>query len=70
MSKMKTLSLRIKKLSLMIKFFKGRSKVTVTCSKLIVPQERSCHEEQTCCKYVSPISKGEKVMANVKVFQK
>ena len=43
-------SLRIKKLWPMLKFFKSRSKVTVkvTCSKFMIPSERSCHKEHSC----------------------
>ena len=41
---MKALSLKIKKLWPMLKFFQRRSKVTVkvTSSKFMVPSERSC----------------------------
>ena len=47
---MKALSLTIKKLWPMLKFFKSRSKVTVkvTSSKFIVPLERSCHKVHKC----------------------
>ena len=36
--------------SVKLKFFKSRSKVTVkvTCSKFMVPTERSCHKEHSC----------------------
>ena len=48
MPNMKALSHRIKKLWPMLKFFKSRSKVTVkvTCSKFMVPSERSCHKSK------------------------
>ena len=68
MANMKALSLRIKKLWLMIKVIKSRSKVTVkvTCSKFIVPPEWSCHKGKRA-KYESPqdITLDKKVMANV-----
>ena len=50
MPNMKALSLTIKKLWPMLKFFKSRSKVTVkvTSSKFMVPLERSCHKDHTC----------------------
>ena len=50
MPNMKALSHRIKKLWPMLKFFKSRSKVMVkvTCSKFMVPLERSCHKVFTC----------------------
>ena len=66
MPNMKALSHRIKKLWPMLKFFKSRSKikVKVTCSKFMVPLERSCHKfcwkglviRYTHAKYESPIS--------------
>ena len=51
MPNMKAIPLRTKELWPMLKvFFKSRSKVTVkvTCSKFIVPSERSCHKEYSC----------------------
>ena len=50
MPNMKVISLTIKKLRPMLKFFKSRSKVTVkvTSSKFTVPLERSCHKDHTC----------------------
>ena len=51
MPSMKVLSLIIKKVMANVKvFFKSRSKVTlkVTCSKFMVPLERSCHKDHTC----------------------
>ena len=47
---MKALHVIVIKLCAEYKFFKCWSKVTVkvTWSKLIVPPERSCHEENTC----------------------
>ena len=47
---MDALSLRIKKLWPMLKFFKSRSKVMVkvTHSKFMVPSERPFHNENTC----------------------
>ena len=50
MPNMKALSHRTLKLWTMLKFFKSRSKVTVkvTCSKFMVPSERSCHKVYTC----------------------
>ena len=54
---MKALSLRIKKLWLKIKYFRrSKVKVKVTCSKFMVPPERSCHKEHcyTHAKYESP----------------
>ena len=50
MPNMKALSHRTLKLRPMLKFFKSRSKVTVkvTCSKFMVPLERSCNKVYTC----------------------
>ena len=50
MPNVKAISLRIKKLWPMLKFFKSRSKVTVkvTSSKFMVPLESSCHKDHTC----------------------
>ena len=50
MPNMKAVSVTIKMLLPMLKFFKSRSKVTVkvTSSKFMVPLERSCHKDHTC----------------------
>ena len=55
----------------MLKFFKIMSKVTVkvTCSKFMVPSERSGHKVYTY-QNESPISYNKKVMSNVKFFSK
>ena len=49
MCNMKALSLLVRKLWPMLKFFKSRSnfKVKVTTSKVMVPCERSCYKEYT-----------------------
>ena len=50
MCHMKALPLVVFELWPMLKFFKSRSnfKVKATRSKIMVPCERSCHEEYTC----------------------
>ena len=47
---MKALRLLVIKLCAELNFSKCRSKVTVknTCSKYMLPSERSCHQEHTC----------------------
>ena len=45
---MKALRLMVIKLWAELKFSKCRSKVTFTCSKYMLPSERSFHQEHTC----------------------
>ena len=47
-SNMKALCLMVRKLRAELMFSKSRSKVKITCSKFMVPLERSCHAEHTC----------------------
>ena len=70
MPNMKALSLTIKKLWPMLKFFKSRSKVAVkvTSSKFIWYRWKGLVISITHAKYERLISRSKKVMANVKVF--
>ena len=67
MPKMKALCLTVSKLwaLIRIRLVENRSKVTVkvTCTKSMVPSERSCHVE-----HESPFSNVKTVIRNVKVF--
>ena len=69
MCNMKALTFLVRKLRPRLKFFKSKSKVKVTRSKIFVPCERFV-TRNTHVQYESPNTSGKKVMAKDKDFQK